>query len=135
MNLVKPRINLDAIRNLAELGAFYVPAPKMVEVGEADASFEIDQPLAPLDEVQLQTVIERIRGATFLAVLQELDEGVADARTIDTGAKLAFRFSRPPCALMDSLGRGAVEALVEPVVARYGVAMPASIAAVGRLVD
>ncbi|BAR98070.1 enoyl-CoA hydratase [Blastochloris viridis] len=133
LNLIKPGINLDAIRNLAELGAFYAPAPKMVEIGETGGTFEVDRPLAPMDEVQYDTVIRRVRGATFLAVLQELDEEVADARVLDTGAKLAFKFSRPPCALMDSLGRRAVEALVAPFVARYGVAMPVSIALVGRL--
>jgi 3-hydroxyacyl-CoA dehydrogenase len=133
MNLIKPRINLNAIRNLAELGAFYAPAPKMVEVGEADGSFDINQPLAPVDEAQLNIMIDRIRGATFLAVLQELDDEVADPRTIDTGAKLAFKFARPPCALMDSLGRDAVETLIAPLAARFKLPVPASIALVGRL--
>jgi 3-hydroxybutyryl-CoA dehydrogenase len=133
MNLIKPRIHLHAMRNLAELGAFYTPAPKMVEVGEADGTFEVDQPLAPVDEVGLRTMVDRIRGATFLAVLQEFDENVADPRTIDAGAKLALKFSRLPCELMDSLGRDAVRALVEPFVRRFGVAMPASVALVGRL--
>jgi 3-hydroxybutyryl-CoA dehydrogenase len=133
MNLIKPHIHLQALRNLAELGAFYAPAPKMVEVGEAGGTFDINQPLAPVDEVQLQAMIDRIRGATFLAVLQELDEGVADPRTIDTGAKLALKFSRLPCELMDSLGRSAVAALIEPFVQQFGVAMPASAALVGRL--
>ena len=36
MNLIKPRINLHAIRNLAPLGTFYAPARAMIEAGEAD---------------------------------------------------------------------------------------------------
>ncbi|BBF93304.1 3-hydroxyacyl-CoA dehydrogenase [Blastochloris tepida] len=135
MNLIKPRINLGAIRNLAELGPFYAPAPKMVEVGEADASFEIDQPLGPVDEARHADMVGRIRGAAFLSILQELDEDVAAPSAIDTGAKLAFKFSHPPCALMDTLGRATVEALIAPLVERYGLDMPASIAVVGRLVD
>ncbi|NJO53945.1 MAG: hypothetical protein HC829_03090 [Bacteroidales bacterium] len=134
MNLIKPRINLGAIRNLSEFGPFYAPAPKMVEVGEAGGTFEIDQPQTPVDDAQHAAMVGRIRGATFLAVLQELDEDVADPRAIDIGAKLAFKFSHPPCALMDSLGRGTVAALIEPFLSRYGITMPASIALVGRLV-
>src|SRR5690606_31103349 len=34
-NLIKPRINLHAIRNLAPLGPFYAPADFLVRVGEA----------------------------------------------------------------------------------------------------
>ncbi|NJL07038.1 MAG: hypothetical protein HC900_01325 [Methylacidiphilales bacterium] len=135
MNLIKPRINLGAIRNLAELGPFYAPAPKMVEVGEADASFEIDQPLGPFNETRHAAMVGRIRGAAFLAILQELDQDVAAPSAIDTGAKLAFKFSHPPCALMDTLGRATVEALIAPLLQRYGLHMPASIALVGRLVD
>ena len=78
MNLIKPRINLGAIRNLAELGPFYAPAPKMVEVGESDGSFEIDQPLVPVDESRHVAMVGRIRGAAFLSILQELDEDVAE---------------------------------------------------------
>ena len=42
MNLIKPRINLHAIRNLAPLGPFYAPAAAMVAAGEADRPFAID---------------------------------------------------------------------------------------------
>ena len=35
MNLIKPRINLHAIRNLAPLGPFYAPAAAMVTVSVA----------------------------------------------------------------------------------------------------
>lgn len=133
MNLIKPRVHLQAIRSLAALGPLYAPAAKMIEVGEAGGAFEIDQPLAPVDEEGLQAMIGRIRGATFLAVLQELDETVADPRTIDAGAKLALKFSRLPCELMDSLGRDAVEALIAPFLRRYDAALPASVALVGRL--
>ena len=50
MNLIKPRINLHAIRNLAPLGTFYAPAAAMIAAGEADRPFPIARPTAPPPE-------------------------------------------------------------------------------------
>ena len=47
MNLIKPRINLHAIRNLGRLGPFYAPAALMVAAGEADRPFAIKEGEAP----------------------------------------------------------------------------------------
>lgn len=131
-NLIKPRINLHAIRNLAPLGAFYAPADFLVRVGDAGESFEIGADPGPAAETDL-LIAERLQGATFLPVLEELDEEVASPADIDRGASVALKFGRPPCALMDSLGRHAVEHRVAPLCQRYGVALPRSIERVGRL--
>ena len=131
-NIIKPRINLHAVRNLAPLGAFYAPAADfLVEHGEADRPFAIDQDAAGLAGND-GLVQDRLRAATFLPILQELDEGVASAADIDTGAEQALRFT-PPCRLMDQLGRAEVERIVGALCATWGLERPESLAKVGSL--
>ncbi len=132
-NIIKPRINLHAIRNLAPLGAFYAPAPYLIQVGESEQPFEIaddDSGFTQNDGL----VRDRMLGATFLPVLEALAEEIAGARDIDMGAQLALRFSGP-CAQMDSLGRVEVERLIAPFLEAYKRPLPQSIEAVGSLVS
>ena len=133
MNLIKPRINLHAIRNLAPLGSFYAPARSMVEIGEADRPWDIGRAETLPDE-RRQEVADRLMLGCFLPILQELDEGVASAGDIDLGAELALRLGRPPCSLMDSLGPAEVERIVRPALDRHGLERPEALQRVGRLV-
>ena len=133
MNLIKPRINLHAIRNLAPLGPFYAPAASMVTMGEADSDWPIGAALAP-DVARDAVIANRLRAGVFLPILQELDEEVAAPAEIDLGAAQAFKFGTPPCALMDKLGRPVVERLIAPLCARHRLAAPRSLERVGRLV-
>ena len=130
-NIIKPRINLNAIRNLAPLGAFYLPAAFLVAHGEADRPFAIAQDATGKAENDA-VVADRMRGATFLPILQELDEGVATAADIDMGAEQALRFT-PPCRLMDQLGRAEVERLVASLAAAHRLALPTSLGRIGSL--
>ncbi|WP_191059024.1 3-hydroxyacyl-CoA dehydrogenase [Geminicoccus harenae] len=132
MNLVKPRIALHAIRNLAPLGAFYAPARSMAVTGDAEASWTIDPPGA-IDPDRMAVLSDRLRGATLLPVLQELDEGVAGPDEIDHGARAALKFAKPPCALMDELGRAEVERLLQPLCQQYGTPLPHALDRVGSL--
>ena len=120
------RINLHAIRNLAPLGSFYLPARFLVEHGEADRPFEIADDATGKAENDA-VVSDRLRGATFLPILQELDEDVAAPADIDLGAEQALRFT-PPCRLMDQLGRAEVERLVKPLCDAHGLKLPGSLA-------
>ncbi len=131
-NLIKPRINLHAIRNLAPLGPFYAPAASLVRVGEADAAWEIGTP-GEISAERRAIIRDRLRLGVLLAVLQELDEEVASPADIDLGAREALKFAKPPCALMDELGRAEVERIVSPALARYGLPRPRSLERVGRL--
>jgi 3-hydroxybutyryl-CoA dehydrogenase len=131
-NLIKPRINLHAIRNLAPLGPFYAPAASLVRVGEADRPWEIGEDGPPTPE-RRALIRDRLRLGVFLPVLQELDEQVASPADIDLGAREALRFAKPPCALMDELGRAEVERIVAPALARFGLGRPAALDRVGRL--
>jgi 3-hydroxybutyryl-CoA dehydrogenase len=133
MNLIKPRINLHAIRNLAPLGPFYAPAASMVATGEADRAWEIGE-AGEIEPERRARIADRLRLGAFLPVLQAIDENVAEPADFDRGAREALKLAQPPCALMDRLGRAAVERIVGPGLAAYGVAMPASIARVGALV-
>jgi 3-hydroxybutyryl-CoA dehydrogenase len=132
MNLIKPRINLHAIKNLRPLGPFYAPARSMSEVGEADRAWEIGG-ASELPAATRGVVVDRLRLGVFLPVLQSLDEGIAPPEDIDLGAQEALKFARPPCALMDELGRAEVERIVAPALDGYALEEPASLARVGRL--
>lgn len=131
MNIIKPRINLDAVRNLAPLGPFYAPAASLVTVGEAGGTWDLGSASAP--EAPVAVIVDRLRAAVFLSVLEELDEEVAAPEDIDMGAREALRFAEPPCALMDRLGRDEVERLVTPLAGRYGHAVPRSLQRIGTL--
>lgn len=132
MNLIKPRINLHAIRNLAPLGEFYAPAASMTELGEAGKSWEIGEAEA-LEDSTRDAIADRLRAGAFLPVLQALDEGVAEPADYDLGAKQALKFGRPPCALMDELGKSEVERVLAPILAKFSLEMPKSIDRVGGL--
>ncbi len=132
MNIIKPRINLHAIRNLAPLGPFYAPAASMIAHGEADRAFEIGD-AGEIPAERRRTIAERLLLGVFLPVLQALDEEVASPADFDTGAREALKFGRPPCALMDEFGRAEVARIVSPALERYGIATPASLARVGNL--
>ena len=133
MNIVKPRINLHAIRNLGSLGAFYAPAKSMTVTGDAEASWTIDVP-GEIDPARAKVIGDRLRGAMFLPILQELDEGVATPAAIDLGAREALKIGRPPCRMMDEIGRAAVESLIMPLCRQYSVKPPASLDRIGQLV-
>jgi 3-hydroxybutyryl-CoA dehydrogenase len=133
MNLIKPRINLHAIRNLAPLGAFYAPARAMVEAGEADRPFPIDPGAGPIDPGRKREVADRLLRGCFLPVLQALDEGVAEPAAFDRGATAALKFAAGPCALMDRLGRAEVERVVRPALDAHAIGPPAALARVGAL--
>ncbi len=130
-NIIKPRINLHAIRNLAPLGVFYAPAPYLIQIGEADSSFEIEEEDSGYSDNDW-LVSDRLLGATFLPILEELSEGVARPADIDMGAQAALRFSGP-CRQMDDLGRAEVERLVAPLCEHYKIPLPDSIEQVGTL--
>ncbi len=132
MNIIKPRINLHAIRNLAPLGPFYAPAASMERTGDADANWEIGE-AGEIPAERAQAIANRLRAGCFLPTLQELDEGVAEPQVIDHGAREALKLARPPCASMDSLGKDKVAAIIAPALETYGVAVPKALDRVGHL--
>lgn len=115
MNIVKPRINLAAVRNLSHLGLFYAPAKSLNAVGDANESWEISDKPSTLDAKDRQTVADRLQGAIFFAVKQELDEGVATAEAIDLGACRAFAFAKGPVEMMQTLGKDTVNKMIASV--------------------
>ena len=133
MNLIKPRINLHAIRNLGPLGSFYAPAPAMVAAGDADRSFDIAPPTGELPPDRRAAIADRLLRGCFLPVLQALDEGVAEPAAFDQGAREALKFGQGPCTLMDRLGRAEVKRIIAPALAEHGLARPASLDRIGHL--
>ena len=133
MNLVGMQVMLHAQDNLTKLGAFYTPADSVVNKGTHDEAWSIDPLNLEPDEARDQKIADRLLGATFLPVLQELDEEVAIPADIDMGAALALKFGKPPCALMDTLGREAVERVISPLASRYDAGIPETLERVGFL--
>jgi 3-hydroxybutyryl-CoA dehydrogenase len=133
INLVGSQVLLHAQDNLRPLGDFYTPAASVERVGQAKGQWEIGDP-SPPDGDRDRAIAERLMGATFLPVLQELDEKVASPGDIDMGATLALKFGKPPCAVMDALGGDEVARLIEVPCRRYGAAPPKSLKRVGQLV-
>jgi 3-hydroxybutyryl-CoA dehydrogenase len=134
LNLVGSRVMYDAQQNLQDLGKFYDPAKSVVSVGTDGGTWDIGEPSAP-DAARDGTIADRLEGALFLALLQELDEDVATPVDIDLGARHAFKFGKPPCGLMDSMGAVAVEKVVKPLCEKYGADVPRSISRVGKLIE
>lgn len=133
MNLVGMQVMLHAQDNLTGLGAFYTPAMSVANKGANGQAWSIDPLNSESDEARDQTIADRLLGATFLPVLQELDEEVASPADIDMGASLALKFGKPPCALMDSLGQEAVERVISPLANLYDTGIPRTLERVGSL--
>ncbi|MEX3010448.1 3-hydroxyacyl-CoA dehydrogenase NAD-binding domain-containing protein [Hoeflea sp. TYP-13] len=118
MNIVKPRINLAAVRSLVSLGPFYEPAASLVTCGEADEAWDLSHGNTPLSQENCALIAERLQGAIFFAVLEEISEGVAAPDAIDRGAREAFTFAKGPVEMMKEMGPGEVARLINQV--KYG---------------
>lgn len=123
MNIIKPRINLNAVRHLGSLGPSYAPAAGLVATGEADRAWRIGEETSLAGTVAA-VVVDRLKAAVFFPVLEELAEDVAAPGDIDTGARLALRFGRPPVALMREEGEARVRRVVAAHCARFATPLP-----------
>ncbi|WP_372572333.1 3-hydroxyacyl-CoA dehydrogenase family protein [Ruegeria jejuensis] len=126
MNIIKPRINLNAVQNLSGLGPFYEPADGLKRVGATEENWPIASEADELTEIQAQIIRDRLMGAVFFPVLQAIEENVAAPSDFDKGARLALRFERPPVALMKELGRDRVTQLVSDIAKAYQMTLPQS---------
>jgi 3-hydroxybutyryl-CoA dehydrogenase len=111
MDMSKPAIALHACRTLMQLGPFYHPAPGLVTIGEAGGLWNAIPP-AELPAAAAAAIAERIQGAVLTAVLQALEEGVAEPADFDLGARVGLKWGWQPCAAARQMGRGEVERLV-----------------------
>jgi len=133
MNLVGMQTMAHAAANLEPHGPFYAPSAKVKEMGASNGKWEIGE--APeADAAADAKIADRLWGATFLPVLQELDEDVASPAEIDMGAGLALRFGKAPCATMDAMGRDEVARIIGYYCETYGMEEPKSLSKVGSLI-
>lgn len=129
-NMGKPKTTLAAIEGLGSLGTFYAPARSFVAHAQADTPWPLSK--NSKQATPQQAPIDRLRSAVFYPVLHALGDGVAKPADFDQGAAIALRFGLPPAALMNSLGRDAVAALVTPICTRYGAALPSALDQIER---
>ena len=116
---------LAAVSGLAELGRFYEPCRALVERGTHERQWPREQ--AGESFKAPAALVRRLRAAVFFAILDALDDEVAEPDAFDEAAGIGLRFGRPPFALMGEVGRDRVEACVSEVAGRYGAPMPQSV--------
>ena len=102
-------------------------------MGESNGKWEIGEAPAPDADADTR-IADRLWGAIFLPVLQELDEDVASPAEIDMGAGLALRFGKAPCATMDAMGRDEVSRIIGYYCERYSIEAPKSLSKIGSLI-
>ena len=133
MNLVGMQTMAHAAANLEPHGPFYAPSAKVKEMGESNGQWDIGE--APAPDADADAIIaDRLWGATFLPILQELDEAVATPADIDMGAALALRFGKAPCTTMDEMGRDEVARIINHYCETYAIKEPNSLSKVGTLI-
>lgn len=115
MNIVKPSINLTAVQNLAHISPFYAASRELKRCGEAGEMWGIDSETPTLPADQAEVIGDRLRGAIFFAVLDQLSESVAAPKDIDIGAERAFTFAVGPVQMMQDLGLAETDRLVRVV--------------------
>lgn len=115
MNIVGTATNLNAVRNLEQLGPFYTAANGLIEKGTANAPWDIEKAPSAADAAKAQNIAERLTAAILLPVLEELEEGTAKLDDIDKGAELAFRFQKTPGVLLTDLGEDQVQRLIREI--------------------
>jgi 3-hydroxybutyryl-CoA dehydrogenase len=124
MNIVKPRIMLNAVGNLSGLGAFYEPAQGLAIRGETNVPWEIKPAEVDLLPHAVEGITDRLRGAVWLPVLEAAAERVAELDSFDQGAKLALRFGLGPVEMMRHAGRQDVARIVGLIAERCAHPMP-----------
>jgi 3-hydroxybutyryl-CoA dehydrogenase len=120
-NMGRPETTQAAIQGLSKLGSFYEIADSIVRHGEAGTAWPISNDGT---ENFSESLVSRLRGAVFYAVLDALEGGVANPLAFDVGASKALYFELPPVTQMRSLGQEKVKFLVEKNCTGHGVAMP-----------
>ena len=135
MNLVGMEVMSHAQNNLSQLGPFYSLAKSVEKKGRNGEAWSIDDLKSTPQPERDNIISDRLLGATFLPILQALDEEVASPADIDMGAQLALKFGKPPCALMDRLGALEVERLLQPYTEKYDVITPVSLSKIGTLTE
>jgi len=63
MNIIGTRTNLNAVRNLAQLGPYYGAAEGLVAKGEANADWAIEEAIAPLPSQTASEIADRLVGS------------------------------------------------------------------------
>jgi len=120
MNIIGTGTNLNAVRNLAQLGPYYTVAKGLITKGESNAPWDIEDAVSPADQETSKLVAERLIGSVLLPVFEEIEEGTATLEAIELGASLAFRFEKTPKHLIEELGQTESMRLVNKLAAQHG---------------
>ena len=102
MNVTGIPIAVHASTTLGnEIGPFYKTPPLLVKQMESKKDFDLSD---PIEEDKIQTVVERLYGATLGIACEAVEQGVASLPDIDRGAKLGLAWKFGPFELMNRYG-------------------------------
>jgi enoyl-CoA hydratase/3-hydroxyacyl-CoA dehydrogenase len=119
MNVTGIPIGMHAAATLGrELGAFYVPSPRLVQQVETGQLWPLTGTASP-DPGARAAVVERLHGVAFYVAAQLVDEGVSRPEDVDIGARVGLRWSLGPFELANRVGIPAAVRAVEALAAKY----------------
>lgn len=102
MNITKPVIMLRAMEGLARLGDHYLPASRLVQVGNSGESWVIDNDPPDLPPSIHKIIADRLINAICSPVSEVLSQDVVNAADLDRGARDALKFEKAPSSLLNS---------------------------------
>ncbi len=127
MNVTGVPIALHAATTLGrELGPFYAPTERLRRQVATGQPWPLD---GPADAATAEAVADRLRAVVFYVASALVDEGVGTLEDTDIGARVGLRWPAGPFETMNRLGVKRAAALVEPLAARWELALPRTLAA------
>lgn len=124
MNATGVPIAMHAAQGLAaKLGPYYAPAERLIEqvASEQDWNLEPTATNESSDPIQIR---ERLLAAAIGVACQLVSEGVADATSVDLGARAGLRWPQGPFELMNQIGIAETRAMVSDLFGRWDLPMP-----------
>lgn len=112
-----------------EFGKFYTPSELLNKQFASGDKWTID---GKIDESRIPSVGKRLLGVVFLVACNLVEEAVASIEDIDRGAKIGLRWEKGPFELMNQVGLDNARQMVQCIVDKYGLQIPASLAKQGN---
>lgn len=119
MNVTGIPIGMHAAATLGrELGAFYVPSPRLSKQVATGQLWPLGGE-ASTDLAKRAAVVDRLQAVAFYVASQMVDEGVCTMEDADIGARVGLRWARGPFELANRIGVAAAARKVEALAAKY----------------
>jgi enoyl-CoA hydratase/3-hydroxyacyl-CoA dehydrogenase len=125
MNATGVPIAMHAADGLAaKLGKFYAPAERLIDQVDSSMDWDLDGSSSekPGDTEQVR---QRLLGASIGVACQLVSEGVADATSVDLGARVGLRWPKGPFEMLNEIGVSESRAMVTALFEHWNLPLPA----------